>query len=404
MEMGGLGRLNSLVQNKSLLQSETKPTGFAALFCTVTQDISPSNLAECVSGVIDSNNVNDTIKFLKQSDLLGMEEGFKLADIAMTTELESLFKAALKVVGMESEQLEGFTFPDLVDLNEADVEKQLEDMTAFLGALLLMPEKQLVMSMDKQQQAVLKAIKLFDLLSQYKAGDGSEGKLKDALLKIADKLEAAVQNKDAGRMESIQAKFKDTAAQINDRLSKESIQSKYSGAVRSGAGEDGKLILHGQFLSRPEQLQLMQGNASKLVDPQQLLRQFESALASSKFSNDGGIQKLAFRLFPEHLGSIRIELIQKEHGFIARIITTTSTAKETLDAHLNGLKTAFTSQNLQIDKIEVTQPESSQQRPSHRESGQEKENREQNRPRTEQEQEEVEPISSFDEILTHLKV
>ena len=53
------------------------------------------------------------------------------------------------------------------------------------------------------------------------------------------------------------------------------------------------------------------------------------------------MQKLLIKLHPDNLGSLRIELIQKDQTMVARILTTTDAAKEALESHLHSLKDAF---------------------------------------------------------------
>jgi flagellar hook-length control protein FliK len=84
----------------------------------------------------------------------------------------------------------------------------------------------------------------------------------------------------------------------------------------------------------------------------------------------GGVQKLLIKLNPEHLGSIRIELIQKDQVFTARILTTTEAAKEVLETHLHNLKHAFEAQNIKVDNVEIGQQSSQGQQDDFYNSGQ----------------------------------
>jgi flagellar hook-length control protein FliK len=100
----------------------------------------------------------------------------------------------------------------------------------------------------------------------------------------------------------------------------------------------------------------------KTLTADQLIQQFESILSKSSFLKTGGMQKLFIKLNPDHLGALRVELIQKDSTMIARIVTSTASAKEILDSQLNGLKQAFSSQNLQVEKIEISQQMTQQER------------------------------------------
>ncbi|MFP3499343.1 flagellar hook-length control protein FliK, partial [Pseudomonas sp. SIMBA_059] len=61
------------------------------------------------------------------------------------------------------------------------------------------------------------------------------------------------------------------------------------------------------------------------------------------------------KLYPENLGSIRIEIFQKDGVLSARLLASTSQAKELLDSQVHQLKTAFAQQNIQMDRIDIAQ-------------------------------------------------
>lgn len=118
------------------------------------------------------------------------------------------------------------------------------------------------------------------------------------------------------------------------------------------------------------------GKQQQLPNQQQFIRQFQNILARSSFLTSGGQQKLLINLYPEHLGSLRIELLQSEAGMIARIMASTSQAKELVESQLTNLKQTFLAQNISVEKIEVStqlqyqaeknlQRESEQQRDQH---------------------------------------
>ncbi|MFT4413565.1 flagellar hook-length control protein FliK [Fredinandcohnia humi] len=95
-------------------------------------------------------------------------------------------------------------------------------------------------------------------------------------------------------------------------------------------------------------------NAKQLPNQEQFIRQFQNILAKSNFINGTGQQKLLINLYPEHLGSLRIELLQSEGGMIARILASTSQAKELVESQLSNLKQSFAMQNISVEKIEVS--------------------------------------------------
>lgn len=107
--------------------------------------------------------------------------------------------------------------------------------------------------------------------------------------------------------------------------------------------------------SKVEQFTLFVEQTSKpLPNQQQFIKQFQNILARSNFLDSGGQQKLLINLYPEHLGSLRIEILQSEAGMIARILASTSQAKDLVESQLSNLKHSFLAQNISVEKIEVS--------------------------------------------------
>ena len=158
-----------------------------------------------------------------------------------------------------------------------------------------------------------------------------------------------------------------------------------------------------QPMTKPEQLTLLQGQSGKPVSTELLIQQFEAILSKSQLLNTGGNQKLFIKLYPEHLGSLRIELMQKESMLTAKIMTTTSIAKDILESQIQSLKNAFSSQNIQVERIEISQQMSQQERFLHKDSQQQQEQKQQ-RQQEEQKQHEQQFMVSFEEELINAEV
>lgn len=93
----------------------------------------------------------------------------------------------------------------------------------------------------------------------------------------------------------------------------------------------------------------------KSSQAEQLVNQIEKLLNQSQILKNQGIIKLQLKLYPEHLGSIRIELVQKDGVLSARLLATSAVAKEMLDSQLHQLKNALVQQNIQLDRIDIQQ-------------------------------------------------
>ena len=86
-----------------------------------------------------------------------------------------------------------------------------------------------------------------------------------------------------------------------------------------------------------------------------LAKEIQNLLNRSQLSNNQGTMRLVLKLFPENLGQIRIEVMQKDGILQARLLATTTAGKELLDSNLNQLKSAFVAQNIQMERIDVAQ-------------------------------------------------
>jgi len=86
---------------------------------------------------------------------------------------------------------------------------------------------------------------------------------------------------------------------------------------------------------------------------QQFIDQLQAVIAKSAFQKFGNTEQLTVRLHPKELGALKIQLIQQEQGLTAKIVTSTTAAKEILESQLHALRQAFVQQNITVDRIEL---------------------------------------------------
>lgn len=86
-----------------------------------------------------------------------------------------------------------------------------------------------------------------------------------------------------------------------------------------------------------------------------LVKEMQQIFKRSNFGQTGGTNRLLIKLYPEHLGQVRIELLQTNGILTARILASTALGKEMLDSQLHQLRAAFLQQNLQVDRIDISQ-------------------------------------------------
>ena len=86
-----------------------------------------------------------------------------------------------------------------------------------------------------------------------------------------------------------------------------------------------------------------------------LIKEMQTIFKRSNFGQTDGTNRLLIKLYPEHLGQVRIELLQVNGIMTARILASTALGKEMLDSQLHQLRSAFLQQNLQVERIDVSQ-------------------------------------------------
>lgn len=94
---------------------------------------------------------------------------------------------------------------------------------------------------------------------------------------------------------------------------------------------------------------------NKANQAEAFVKEFQAIMNRSQFSNNAAGTRLLIKLYPENLGSIRVELAQKDGVLTARLLASSSIGKEMLESQLQQLKQGLANQNIQLDRIEVAQ-------------------------------------------------
>ncbi|QOR68561.1 flagellar hook-length control protein FliK [Cytobacillus suaedae] len=140
-----------------------------------------------------------------------------------------------------------------------------------------------------------------------------------------------------------------------------------------------------------------QQHGKQTINQEQFIKEFQNILARSQFGNGKEGMKLLIKLYPEHLGSLRIELLQKDNMMIARIIASSGAAKDVLESQIQSLKQSFLSQNIQVEKIEISQQLQQSERSLQKDSQQN--NGQGNRQMNDNQHEESEENQTFESAL-----
>ncbi|MEK4875147.1 flagellar hook-length control protein FliK [Bacillus sp. FSL W8-0102] len=140
----------------------------------------------------------------------------------------------------------------------------------------------------------------------------------------------------------------------------------------------------------------------KLMNLQQFIDKFRQILEKSQFAKQPNANTLMIKLYPENLGTLRIELQQKDGVVTARILASAQTVKELIDSNIASLKQAFTQQNISVDKVEIVfhPPELDTYHRDSSEGGRQ----EQRQQPQKQKDDEKESDRSFEELLINMEV
>lgn len=428
VEIGNIGAIQSAIPSTggSLNPSGKSANSFSSVFANTLSGASQSSdrlsVNEQANG-LTGEELAGLVQFLQVNDILELENGSDLLEKTMLqtdVDMVALIEEQLNIPAEELLQLltklykqltatdENVTTMDLVNKSEGDSSE--EDMNAAILSLLQAISSLQIQNVKlvpgKEFGEAMKAVKLFDLLAAQQDSFGNETRLREFIKSIQDKLEVKLNaGAPAARDEYLQKTFNTLVQEMNGKnsvLPAEVIAETISKtATKADSIQPG--FLQFQQLSKPEQLTLMT-SAQRPVSADQLIEQFESILSKSKFVNNGGTQKLFIKLNPEHLGALRIELIQKDSMLIAKILTSTTTAKELMDSQLNGLKQAFTSQNIQIERVEIAQQFTGQESKFNREHQQQQQERQQSKEEQKEQQSNDNFIHSFEEALLNTQI
>lgn len=144
--------------------------------------------------------------------------------------------------------------------------------------------------------------------------------------------------------------------------------------------------------------------SDKAAQSEEFIKELQKVMNRVQFGYAGGANRLVLKLFPEQLGTIRIELIQKDGMLTAKILASTALGKEMLDSNSSQLRQGFTSQNILLDRLEITQSlqESTRQEKNHDFQHSFKQQQEQQQ--QEHRNEELEEQTSFQEYLEEMEV
>lgn len=152
-------------------------------------------------------------------------------------------------------------------------------------------------------------------------------------------------------------------------------------------------------MSKTEQFVMSVKTNPAPMNMEQFIEKFTQLLGNSNLMKTPNGTKMLIKLYPEQLGSLRIELLQQNGVMTAKILSSTQAVKELLEQNAHQLKNAFSQQNVTVDKLDIASPDTRQQQFDR--GAQQQRQQEQKQPHDETKQNDQEPNASFEELLLH---
>ena len=392
VNIGAMQVANLMPLNGKLGQVAQQANGFKSEFDSLLN--SQNGLGESATGEIDVNIMdlfNNILTILK-SGSSGTGNSLELLNDSKLSEQQIADAMGISVddfkeqFGTLMDELLSLLGNNPINVNQLKAIKDqmgsgefIHATAKLLGVLANLPKESFKQLKPDLLQFAAKASKAVETLSQQidlaKNDIKSLSILKENMETVITKLEQIINNDRPNQNTVLENAFKKILSQQQKVLDQGMSDSKLIAKPRMTQPLQNQIIttqtqvqelgnqfvdqsistnpVHMQQVSKIEQFVLQVNQESKPVNYEQFVKDFTNILGKSQFFKGDGTNKLLIKLYPEHLGSLRIEILQDKGALTARMIATTSAAKDILDSQLHQLKHAFTQQNIQVDKLDV---------------------------------------------------
>gem|GEM_PF-4040027 len=393
------GQTVSVFPNKNELEKESSFSSVNGMGVIYKDTTTSSN----------GSNSKITINSLSASDIGIADNRIEENSLRMArnpiTEMESPKENSLS---QENSSIESMQEETATALKEAElmVSKENREIpkrySAVDSKLLAMQNR----ALQENRNAVVKETdpKRQKLDVSEKIGTGATTELKSIISSILSKVDKQLEGKNTAVVQKMINPIMVSSLRKSGELFVPTAGIKETAEVSQGDENTNVLPTVQNAFIKQHPLMLLT-DSGEMAQPKNVEEQFAKLLANSTFTKVGDMQKLSIRLAPDHLGSIRIEITQNEGNMIARIITTTAEAKETLDKQLTSLKHGFAAQNLQVDKLDIivsSQPQEKLQKEQQQQQGQQQSPSQ--RDKNDADEDENKQKTSFFEELLNMEV
>ena len=193
---------------------------------------------------------------------------------------------------------------------------------------------------------------------------------KDLLLKISTDIKEKEQGSDSLKRDN----SSDEKASQPDKefinLKEAGLKIKASGAEFSAGkiihmepeGKDNGIMLPKNLSGDKSSEEIMPGRENRLTSNISRAGTLDQIVEKAALNLKNGKSQVRIDLKPEFLGSVRMKITTENHLVTVRILTELPVVKEMIENNLSQLKTDLQSHGLEIDKIDVSVANDSQQR------------------------------------------
>lgn len=392
---------------------------------TITENVEqgiPSSLAIELLNADTLKHLEDAMKMINSNETIEISDQLdgllSLGQIGELTDLLALDSE--KVVERLQELLEGAGIPkeEVDNLSPQSDVWQLINLIDKAGPAIF----QNLLGMKETMSAEIPANKTIDLqLSAFlKTIDivvpktdmtiTMEQKLfsfQSLLSNIGEQLEQSIRSANAKRVELPFMRNEQNARNIietvTNQLSKKNSDGSQTGAFKSNTSPENVQQTTVQTVVNKVEPVFNQQEIRQASRSENLMQELQTLFKRSNFGQVGSSNRMLIKLYPEHLGQIRIELHETNGIMTARILSTTALAKEMLESQLHHLRQAFHQQNLQVERIDITQSIQDPSRNEREQAFNEQYKREQQQQQNDKNKPTEEEMS-FDEYLIELEV
>ncbi|ACA39154.1 flagellar hook-length control protein FliK [Lysinibacillus sphaericus] len=321
-----------------VLSSSTQPN-------QSSQATSNNELAD-LQQVLNADSLEEVLDLLGVSHddgllILQLEEEGKAVSMDEMLELNNILNA----LGIDDEQLQKIVQQLLGEEKEASdvwellslVDAQAPILQSLIGTAL-QGEGQVT---PKEATQILQVLKLVQLVGQKSDLTAPQENLLTTVKSLLTTLQTQV--------ETIQVT---TTTKSTGTFSLQGFQQVQM--TKQSETNSHEMVTPQTVQTKPDTFQVTLPTA-KPAQSEALLKEMQAIINRAQISNAQGITRLTIKLYPENLGTIRIELVQNDGVLTARLLASTAHGREMLDSQAHQLKQAFVQQNIQVDRLDIAQ-------------------------------------------------